>query len=112
MNDRFNDNIDNRSYLNIDNNIDGDKYSLKGNFKPLTEETSAAWEIASKLNDIQNYAFHRWVVQKIGEGKARQLLSETNDDVENGELNGRPVRNRAALFNWKVNKYLNKRKND
>lgn len=96
------DSNDNKDYLNIDKS----KYALKDNFNPNNSETVTAREIASKLGDTQNFAFYRSVVQKIGEQRAGELLSETKEDIRMGGINGQPIRNPAALFNWKVQQLL------
>jgi len=92
----------------IKNIVNNDKYSLKESFVPKTEETSMAHQIASKLNDLNNYAFHRRVVKQIGPQRANQLLHETLDDVKQAKLTTNPIRNPAALFNWKMKTLLKK----
>lgn len=102
------DNNDNINTSNIDNSIGNSKYALSDKFVPRTPETSTAEEIAFYLKDTRNYAFYRFSVQKAGEQKARELWSETKEDIRLGELSGRPIRNPAALFNWKIQKFLGK----
>jgi len=110
LNNKSIDNIDNKDYLNIDNNIDNGKYSLKDSFNPSTEDSYTAKEIGRAFNDLKNYAFYYKSVQIIGPQKAMQLLSETKNDIRLGKEKGKLIRNPAALYNWKVNDYLKNKK--
>lgn len=103
------DSIDNINISNIDTNIDIGRYALKNYFEPRTEETSTAKEIASYLNDNKNFALYRFDVQNIGSSEAYRLLKETKNDVLAGERRGKPIRNPAALYNWKVTRLLKKK---
>jgi len=100
--------IDNNEYINIDITNNG-KYSLKRGFKPETIEAITAEEIASALDDLENYAFYYSVVNKIGWNKARELLSEVKCDVRKGELKGKLIENPGALYTWKYKDYLGKK---
>lgn len=96
-------NIDNKKdNLNIDNSIDKGKYAYKESFELRSEETALAHEIASFFNELNNYALYRSVIQKLGCQKARRLLSETKDDIRRERKKGKPIKNPAALFNWKA----------
>lgn len=106
---KYIDNIDNEDIPHIDNNIDCNRYALKPYFEPKTEIASTAKEIASDLNDTANYAFHCSKVKKIGSSEAIRLLKETKDDVKEGSKRGKPIRNPAALYNWKVNLFLRRK---
>lgn len=106
-----NDNIDiNNINNNIDNsndiNIDTGKYACKKGFAPRTEETQVAYEIATFLKDLDNYAFYRSAVQKLTPAVVQQLYSEIKDDIRRGKEKGKPIRNPAALFNWKVKRKI------
>lgn len=90
-----------RNYTDIDS-IDTSRYAPKKDFKPATEEEVTAYEIASYLNDFPAYARHRRIIQKLGVKKARELLAETKEDIRLGKEKGKPVRNPAALYNWKA----------
>ncbi len=95
------DNIDSKNNTIIDNN-DNNRYSLKNGFVPKTEETQTAREIAEGLHDSKNYALHRAIVKRIGSQRAYQCYRETLDDVGRGEAAGKPIKNPAALYNWKT----------
>lgn len=90
-----------RNYTNIDS-IDTSKYAFKKNSNLGSEEEATAHEIASYLSDLQAYARHRRIVQKLGVKVARELLSETKDDIRRGNERGKPIHNPAALYNWKA----------
>jgi len=107
----LNKNIDNkRKNLNIDNSIDIGRYAIKKGFVPGTKKASTAYDIAKSLSDLKNYAFYFSAVNKLSPQIARQLLSETLDDIKRGEEMGKPIRNPAAVYNWKVQKALKRKK--
>lgn len=78
---------------------------------PTNEVGFTALEVATKLQDEKAIRFHIRTVKDIGIGKARELCSLTLEDVEIAETKGKPVRNPAALYNWKVQDYKNRRGN-
>lgn len=100
-------NIDNNKYLKIDNN----RYSFKENYKLLNEKSTTAKTIAEELDDLDNFAFYLSVVGRIGSPKALEILSETKSDVKIGDEQGRPIRNPAALFNWKTKTWIGRGNN-
>lgn len=95
------DNNDNKNISNIDI-IDKGKYAFKRGFDPSNPETQAAFEIASTLGDLKNFAFYCSVVKRLSPSLAREVLSDTLNDVRLGAERGRPIRNPGALYNWKV----------
>jgi hypothetical protein len=77
------------------------RYALHEDYEPRTDVASAAYEISGELNDRDNFALHFAIVKRIGPAEAYRLLHETLDDVKSALNNGNPIRNKAALFNWK-----------
>lgn len=102
-------NIDKVININIDNNIDRNPYALRKSFQLNTKELATAGEISRELNDLSNFAFYRSTVNKLGVSKARQIYHETKSDITKANQLGRPIKNPAALYNWKVSSELNKR---
>lgn len=90
-----NTNIDNKEIINIDNNIDTNrKFSLKRSFKPRTAETQAAYDIASELDDLNNYARYLSIVNQIGPGQAIELFHVLHDVMKRKLIN-----NPGAYYN-------------
>jgi len=110
------DNIDNNiidKNNNIDKNINNrpvkkfSPYALNEDFDVNKNElTFTAFQISTQLHDADNFAFHYKTVKKIGTSEARRLFQETVDDVRNGPKLGKPVKNPAALYHWKVNQLI------
>jgi hypothetical protein len=95
----------NKSKLNNDNNDNNDKkrYALdRSKFTPNTEEALLAEEIATKLNDLDNFACYFSVVNRIGASKARTILSQTIGEIKEKAESKYPVRKPARYFMWKV----------
>jgi len=100
-------NNDNRYKSN--NGINGNsgsyksKYALdRTKFKPNTEEAILAEEIASKFNDLDNFACHYGIVKRLGCFKVRSVFSETIGEIEEKKNTKYPVRNPVRFYMWKV----------
>lgn len=100
-------NIDNKDILNnIDNNIDSNQYSFKKDFTITNDKDQAAYEIATALNDLGNFALYRSIAKKLTPYGAKETLSETLNDVRIGKEKNKPIKNPAALFNWKAQRKI------
>lgn len=91
--------------LNNANNVNSNKrkYALdKSKFVPHTEEALLAEEIATKLNDLDNFANFYNVVNKIGVLKTRMIFSQTLGEIKEKAKTKYPVRKPARYFMWKV----------
>ncbi len=96
----------NNKILNNDTNDTSSKYSLKDTFIPNTPKTQLAQEIASFLNDTDNYACFLDIVNKIGVDNAKRLLKVVKEDIKDKESTSTPVRIPAKYFVWKYRKGL------
>lgn len=96
LNGKANIDIDNKRNTYIDNRLE---------FQPKTEIESAAFMIADRLKDKHNLRFHLKTVKDIGVPKANEILRLTLEDIEIAKSKGKEIRNPAALFNWKVQRY-------
>lgn len=105
----INDSNGNRnSYLNNNNNDNSsNKYCLnKNKFTPNTEATQLAEEIATYLNDLNNYASILSAVNKLGINEAKTLFREVQVDINEKSSTRTPVRNPAAYFIWKYKRRI------
>jgi len=95
-------NNDNRNKLNNVNNGKS-KYALdKSKFIPNTEESALAEEIATKFDDLDNFACYYSVINRIGVSKARMIFSQTVGEIKEKAGTKNPVRKPARYFMWKV----------
>lgn len=100
-----NDNNDIRNKLNNANNVNNNKrkYALdKSKFVPNTEESILAEEIATKLNDLDNFACYYSVVKRTGVAKTRMIFGQTVGEIKEKAQTKYPVRKPARYFMWKV----------
>lgn len=108
------DNKKNTKSVTIDNVINNNdarsRYALGKDYEPRTNIASTAKEICNQLNDCHNFALHYDIVKRIGPSEAYRLLQETLDDRRKSSKIGKPIKNPAALYNWKVGKLLHHRK--
>lgn len=89
------------------NNVSKKNYGLdKTKFTPNTDETIYAEEIATFLDDLENYAFYLSVVNNLGLYTAQRLLRVVQVDIEEKAKTKTPVRNPAKYFAWKYKKRL------
>lgn len=109
-----------KAYLNIVNNVSKEisnndsnvnsfkkRYMLdKTKFTPNTEETRLAEDIATKLDDLGNYAAFLGAVNKNGCLKIRRLLASVLDDIETKKKTKNPVRKPGAYFMWKLKREM------
>lgn len=104
-------NVNNVSKKIINNDINvkssKGKYALdKVKFIPNTEESQLAEEIATTLQDINNYACFLKIINSIGCSRATTLFKSVLSDIEEKHETRTPVRNPAAYFVWKYKKGL------
>jgi hypothetical protein len=98
----------NKEKSNTNNVIDVNSKEKKGRyeldrskFTPNNEKTQLAEEIATKLNDLENYAFYLNVVNKIGCQDAMRLMRSVESDIEEKKATKTPVRSPKRYFVWK-----------
>ncbi|HZQ29998.1 MAG TPA: hypothetical protein VFA93_02895 [Patescibacteria group bacterium] len=83
------------------------KYALdRSKFTPNTEEAQLAEEIASFLNDLDNYAFYFGAVRKKGCENIGRLFHVVKADIEEKSDTKYPVRSPKKYFVWKYRKDL------
>ncbi len=109
-------NNDNNVNVNNSNNVNNDsngtsykdkKYALdRDSFNPHTEETQLAEKIATSFDDLQNYAFYRFVVNELGVSGAYVFWNVVQQEIEEKRGSKYEIRNPKKYFAWKFKKGL------
>lgn len=107
ISDKYNPIVNNdngNKFNNANNDNNGKrKYALdKSKFVPHTEETVLAEEIATKLDDLDNFAYYYSVIKRIGVSKTRIIFYQTMGEIKEKAETKYPVRKPARYFVWKV----------
>ncbi|OGH23461.1 MAG: hypothetical protein A2629_00240 [Candidatus Levybacteria bacterium RIFCSPHIGHO2_01_FULL_41_15] len=102
----INDNNDNIKIVDNDTNDSPSKeYALnRSKFTPNTEETQLAEKIALSFNDLENYAFYRKVVNKLGIQGAYSFWKSHKEEEEEKKGGRYEFRNSKQYFAWKFKK--------
>lgn len=112
LNKRINVNNDNNKYLNNvnnDNATDKDKYSLKRDvFTPNTREAILAEEIATRFDDLSNYAAFLRVVKELGYEAAMNFYHLILGEIEEKKDTDYCIRSPKKYFMWKFKRKLYK----
>lgn len=96
-----------------DNNVvtsnDKKKYSLdRSKFTPNTEEAQLAENLATFLNDTENYAFYYSVVKTLRIARAHQALADIKDEIQQKKNTKYAIKSPKKYFTFKYKKGLYK----
>lgn len=99
-----NDSNDIRTNTNNDtNDSTHNPYALdETKFVPNTEGSLLAKEIATELNDLENFAFYMGVVKRKGVDRVRDVYQKVLGDIREKKDTKYPVRNPAKYFTAKI----------
>lgn len=107
VNNDINDNNDNNNYNINDNNVTNKKYRLnRKKFTPNTKESTLAEEIATKFNDLDNFAAFYKVVNELGYERSLALFKSVCGEIDEKKGTYHEVRNPPAYFMWRYKKRL------
>lgn len=110
----FNNVNENVNRKNINTNVNDIHYKRKDysinktKFKPYTEKTSLAYEIANYLDDFYNFACYLSYINEFGCEVIRQLFAEAKDIMHMKSQTKDPVRNKGSYFSGIVRNYRNR----
>lgn len=114
----FNNVNENVNRKNINTNVNDIYYKRKDysinktQFKPYTEETSLAYEIADYLDDFYNFACYLYYINEFGCEVIRQLFAEAKDIMRKKSQTKDHVRNKGSYFSGIVRNYRNRTTED
>lgn len=110
INNVINVNVNNSNNVNNDSNGISSKikkYALnRDSFKPHTEETQLAEDIATSFDDLQNYAFYLHVVNRLGAPGTYAFWKVVEQEIEEKRGSRFEIRNPKKYFAWKFSKGL------
>ena len=81
------------------------QYSIRGDFKLLTEESDLALELARFYKDEANYACFLHIVNTLGAMRTRELHAQVKDDIEQKKQTKFPVRSPVKYFVYKFKQW-------
>lgn len=85
---------------------DNESYAIKDSFTPKSYSDQTAVDICRNLNDLQNFAYYRSIVFRIGPDKSILIWEKAKTIIETAKKNKDPIDKPGAIFATLVKKYL------